>query len=87
MSEADALVVFTPSGKRGRFARGTPLLQAARTLIERTDMPLAMIASECGFSHQSHMGTAFRNLLGLTPLRYRSSFRDCGLALHQGLWQ
>jgi len=28
----EALVVFTPSGKRGRFALGTPLLQAARTL-------------------------------------------------------
>ncbi len=28
----DALVVFTPSGKRGRFPVGTPLLQAARTL-------------------------------------------------------
>jgi len=32
MSEPDALVVFTPSGKRGRFPRGTQLLQAARTL-------------------------------------------------------
>lgn len=31
MSE-DALVIFTPSGKRGRFAIGTPILQAARTL-------------------------------------------------------
>ena len=28
----DQLVVFTPSGKRGRFAPGTPLLQAARAL-------------------------------------------------------
>jgi uncharacterized 2Fe-2S/4Fe-4S cluster protein (DUF4445 family) len=28
----DALVVFTPSGKRGYFARGTSLLQAARQL-------------------------------------------------------
>jgi len=28
----EALVVFTPSGKRGRFPIGTPLLQAARTL-------------------------------------------------------
>jgi uncharacterized 2Fe-2S/4Fe-4S cluster protein (DUF4445 family) len=28
----DALVVFTPSGKRGRFPRGTQLLQAARSL-------------------------------------------------------
>ncbi|NEY89139.1 ASKHA domain-containing protein [Tabrizicola oligotrophica] len=31
MSE-DALVIFTPSGKRGRFAIGTPILQAARKL-------------------------------------------------------
>src|SRR5579862_9357892 len=28
----DALVVFMPSGRRGRFAHGTPLLQAARSL-------------------------------------------------------
>ncbi|MEH7826899.1 ASKHA domain-containing protein [Gemmobacter denitrificans] len=28
----DALVIFTPSGKRGRFALGTPVLQAARAL-------------------------------------------------------
>ena len=32
MSAEDALVVFTPSGKRGRFPLGTPLLQAARSL-------------------------------------------------------
>ncbi len=29
---ADAMVVFTPSGRRGRFAIGTPVLQAARAL-------------------------------------------------------
>ena len=28
----DAMVVFTPSGRRGRFAKGTPVLQAARAL-------------------------------------------------------
>jgi uncharacterized 2Fe-2S/4Fe-4S cluster protein (DUF4445 family) len=32
MSDKDALVVFTPSGKRGRFPLGTQLLQAARSL-------------------------------------------------------
>ncbi len=32
MSAADPLVVFTPSGKRGRFPIGTPLLTAARAL-------------------------------------------------------
>ena len=29
---SDALVIFTPSGKRGRFALGTPVLTAARQL-------------------------------------------------------
>ncbi len=32
MTSRDPLVVFTPSGKRGHFAVGTPLLQAARSL-------------------------------------------------------
>ena len=30
--QTDSMVVFTPSGRRGRFARGTPVLQAARAL-------------------------------------------------------
>ena len=32
MSAPDALVVFTPSGRRGRFPLGSSLLQAARSL-------------------------------------------------------
>jgi len=28
----DPLIIFTPSGKRGRFAKGTPILEAARAL-------------------------------------------------------
>jgi uncharacterized 2Fe-2S/4Fe-4S cluster protein (DUF4445 family) len=32
MSEQNPLIVFTPSGKRGRFAAGTPVLTAARAL-------------------------------------------------------
>ncbi len=32
MTETNPLIVFTPSGKRGRFAVGTPVLQAARAL-------------------------------------------------------
>ena len=32
MTETDPLVVFSPSGKRGRFPAGTPVLQAARSL-------------------------------------------------------
>ena len=32
MADEEALVIFTPSGKRGRFAIGTPILTAARQL-------------------------------------------------------
>ena len=32
MSDTNPLIVFTPSGKRGRFAVGTPVLTAARSL-------------------------------------------------------
>jgi uncharacterized 2Fe-2S/4Fe-4S cluster protein (DUF4445 family) len=32
MTQGDALVVFTPSGRRGRFERGTTVLDAARRL-------------------------------------------------------
>ena len=32
MNASDPLVVFTPSGRRGRFPRGTPVLEAARSL-------------------------------------------------------
>ncbi len=32
MTEHNPLIVFTPSGKRGRFPVGTPVLQAARAL-------------------------------------------------------
>ncbi|MEL6584377.1 MAG: ASKHA domain-containing protein [Pseudomonadota bacterium] len=32
MADSDPLVIFTPSGKRGRFPMGTKLLDAARTL-------------------------------------------------------
>jgi len=46
-------------------------LQAARRLIEHTDWPLASIALEAGFSHQSHMGSAFRQHLAMTPSQYR----------------
>jgi AraC family transcriptional regulator len=46
-------------------------LQASRRMLEHSDAPLATIAAECGFSHQSHMGSAFRRMLGMTPGEYR----------------
>ncbi|GID03552.1 helix-turn-helix domain-containing protein [Pseudomonas sp. 008] len=49
-------------------------LQVARRLIERTALPLASIALDVGFAHQSHMGSAFRKYLAMTPSQYRSRF-------------
>ena len=49
-------------------------LQAARRMIECTDLSLACIALDAGFAHQSHMGSAFRKHLGMTPRQYRSRF-------------
>jgi AraC family transcriptional regulator len=46
-------------------------VQAARAMIQREDRPLSSIAADCGFTHQSHMGTAFRKILGQTPGEYR----------------
>lgn len=49
-------------------------LQATRRLLERTDLPLAAIAQDCGFAHQSHLGSALRKVTGLTPRQYRLRF-------------
>jgi AraC-like DNA-binding protein len=46
-------------------------VQAARAMIKKGDMPLSLIAAACGFTHQSHMGMAFRKILGQTPGEYR----------------
>jgi AraC family transcriptional regulator len=50
-------------------------VQASRRMLEHSDAPLATVAAECGFSHQSHMGSAFRRILGMTPGAYRRAHR------------
>lgn len=46
-------------------------LERARTLLLSTDLPIAAIAFETGFSSQSHLTTAFGKLTGTTPAEYR----------------
>jgi AraC family transcriptional regulator len=50
-------------------------LQASRRMLARSDTPIATVAVECGFSHQSHMGSAFHHALGMTPSGYRRVHR------------
>lgn len=46
-------------------------LGAARRLLQDTNMPLAEIAASTGFSSQSHLCTAMRRSLGITPGEWR----------------
>jgi AraC-like DNA-binding protein len=43
----------------------------AKRMLASSGMPLAEIASVCGFFDQSHMNLTFKRLLGMPPLRYR----------------
>lgn len=47
-------------------------VETAVSLLRRTDLPLAQVAADCGFSDQSHMTRGFRTLIGRTPLQVRS---------------
>ena len=46
--------------------------RATRQLV-RQDIPLKVIAANCGFTDQSHMNRLFRRVLGVTPAEYRRS--------------
>jgi AraC family transcriptional regulator len=50
-------------------------VEMAQRLLVQTDRPIVIIASECGFSDQSHMTRAFRITLGVTPARFRMQHR------------
>ncbi len=43
----------------------------AKALIKQGSLTLAEVATACGFSDQTHMTRAFRQLLGTTPGQYR----------------
>ncbi|MGA0332691.1 MAG: AraC family transcriptional regulator [Kiritimatiellia bacterium] len=46
-------------------------LQLACGLLEKTGLPVADVASRCGFRDASHFSARFRRRYGLTPLAYR----------------
>jgi len=48
-------------------------VERAKTLMRRTDQPLAMIAREVGFADQSHLTSVFRREIGVTPGHFRAA--------------
>ena len=51
-------------------------IDAARVLLDSTEMPVQRIASQSGFASPQAMRRAFVRRLGLTPSDYRSRFRS-----------
>ncbi len=50
-------------------------LDRARVLLADTDLPIARIAGDSGFSEAKHLSTVFRRETGLTPTEYRNQSR------------
>ena len=48
-------------------------IEHAKRQLARRDIPLKVVAADCGFSDQSHMTRLFRRLLGTTPAEYRTT--------------
>lgn len=46
-------------------------IERARELLASTNLPIAHLASECGFVSQSYLTTCFRGTYGMTPARFR----------------
>ena len=48
-------------------------IEHAKRQMARRDIPLKVVAADCGFSDQSHMTRLFRRMLGTTPAEYRNA--------------
>ncbi|RMH00903.1 MAG: helix-turn-helix domain-containing protein [Planctomycetota bacterium] len=55
-------------------------IDAAKSMLADTDLPIAEIAERCGFRHQEYLGAVFRRKLRTTPARFRRSVREQGVA-------
>ena len=49
-------------------------LEQAKILLQSTDEDMAQVAARCGFSSQSHLCTAMKGAVGMSPKRWRDRY-------------
>lgn len=49
-------------------------IDRARKLLEGTDLPLKVVAAQCGFGSDRHLRKVFCERIGMTPAQYRAQF-------------
>ncbi|MBF8744015.1 GlxA family transcriptional regulator [Pseudomonas monteilii] len=49
-------------------------IDQARKLLESSDLPLKVVAAQCGFGSDRHMRKVFCERIGMTPAQYRAQF-------------
>lgn len=50
-------------------------IEKAKRLLKQSNIPIAMIAQQCGFTNPSHLSKYFRQLTGVTPKAFRDQYR------------
>ena len=51
-------------------------MKRAKQRLRMTDLPIDMVAEECGFRRASYFTTQFHRIQGISPSEYRRRFRD-----------
>ena len=67
------------AGRTPKAVQSELQIEQAKRLMADADVPLVEIAARCGFAHQSHFTSRFRDLVGTTPARWR---RERAMAKH-----
>src|SRR6476620_5415846 len=80
-----ALVGMSPRNLTRHFVQATGItphefierarVDAARMMLEGSDLPLKAVAFDCGFGSADRMRIVFSTRLVVSPVQYRASFR------------
>jgi AraC family transcriptional regulator len=90
LSELAATAGLSPHHFARMFKRSTGVpphkyvvrrrVERAKALLARSELPIAAVAAQCGFSHHQHLAASFARLVGTSPSRFRRASAEQELA-------